>query len=132
VQQARNILMDLDDAGMSVKFVLHNRDASFTAAVDAVFQAAGPRGVRSAIQALRMNSVMERWIGSCRRELLDRTLVWNQRRLMTALREYEDFYNTHRPHRTLNQAAASPAAKWRHRPGPLPPPAPRPRRRRDS
>ena len=49
-----------------------------------------------------MNSVMERRIGSCRRELLDRTLVWNQRHLMTALREYEDFYNKHR---TLNQAA---------------------------
>ena len=52
-----------------------------------------------------MNSIMERWIGSCRRELLDRTLIWNQRHLMTVLREYEDFYNTHRPHRTLNQAA---------------------------
>ena len=52
-----------------------------------------------------MNSVMERWIGSCRRELLDRTLVWNLRHLMIVLREYEDFYNRHRPHRTLNQAA---------------------------
>jgi putative transposase len=51
-----------------------------------------------------MNSVMERWIGSCRRELLDRTLIWNQRHLMTVLREYEDSCNTHRPHRTLNQA----------------------------
>ena len=39
-----------------------------------------------------MNSVMERWIGSCRRELLDRTLVWNQRHLITVLHEYEDFY----------------------------------------
>jgi hypothetical protein len=38
-------------------------------------------------------------IGNCRRELLDRTLIWNQRHLMTVLREYEDFYNTHRPHR---------------------------------
>jgi putative transposase len=105
VQQARNLLMDLEDAGMSVKFVLHDRDASFTDAFDAVFQAAGVRVVRSAIQAPRMNSIMERWIGSCRRELLDRTLIWNQRHLMTVLREYEDFYNTHRPHRTLNQAA---------------------------
>jgi transposase InsO family protein len=52
-----------------------------------------------------MNSVMERWIGSCRRELLDRTLIWSQRHLMTVLREYEDFYNTHRPHQTLKQAA---------------------------
>ena len=105
VQQARNLLMDLDDAGMSVKFVLHDRDASFTAAFNAVFQAGGARVVRSAIQAPRMNSIMERWIGSCRRELLDRALIWNQRHLMTVLREYEDFYNTHRPHRTLNQAA---------------------------
>jgi transposase len=105
VQQARNLLMDLEDAGMSVKFVLHDRDASFTASFDAVFQAAGARVVRSAIQAPRMNSIMERWIGSCRRELLDRTLIWNQRHLMAVLREYENFYNTHRPHRTLGQAA---------------------------
>ena len=105
VQQARNLLMDLEDAGTRVKFVLHDRDASFTAAFDDVFRAAGVRIVRSAVQAPRMNSIMERWIGSCRRELLDRTLVWNQRHLMTVLREYEDFYNTHRPHRALNQAA---------------------------
>jgi len=105
VQQARNLLMDLEDARTRVKFVLHDRDASFTAAFDDVFQSAGVRVVRSAIQAPRMNSIMERWIGSCRRELLDRTLIWNQRHLMNFLREYGDFYNTHRPHRTLNQAA---------------------------
>ena len=105
VQQARNLLMDLEDAGTRVKFVLHDRDASFTAAFDAVFRAAGVRVIRSAVQAPRMNSVMERWIGSCRRELLDRTLVWNQRHLMIVMREYEDSCNTHRPHRTLKQAA---------------------------
>ena len=133
VQQARNLLMDLEDAGMSMKFVLHDRDASFTAAFDAVFQAAGARVVRSAIQAPRMNSIMERWIGSCRRELLDRTLIWNQRHLMTVLREYEDFYNTHRPHRTLNQAAPlRPLPERRHRPRPPPRPAARPRWGRDS
>jgi hypothetical protein len=42
--------MDLEDAGTRVKFVLHDRDASFTAAFDAVFQAAGVRIVRSAVQ----------------------------------------------------------------------------------
>jgi putative transposase len=51
-----------------------------------------------------MNSIMERWIGSCRRELLDRTLIWNQRHLRMVLREYEDFCNSHR-HRGLDQAA---------------------------
>jgi transposase len=105
VQQARNLLMDLEEAGTRVKFVIHDRDASFTVAFDEVFRASGARIVRSAMQAPRMNSVMERWIGSCRRELLDRTLVWNQRHLMIVLSEYEDFCNTHRPHRTLRQAA---------------------------
>jgi putative transposase len=97
--------MDLEDAGTRVKFVLHDRDASFTAVFDAVFQAAGARVLRSAAQAPQMNSIMERWIGSCRRELLDRALIWNQRHLMTVLREYENSYNTHRPHHAVNQAA---------------------------
>jgi putative transposase len=105
VRQARNLLMDLEDVGKRVKFVLHDRDASLTAAFDEVFRAAGARIIRAAVQAPRMNSIMERWVGSCRRELLDRTLVWNLRHLMIVLREYEDFYNTHRPHRALKQAA---------------------------
>ena len=46
-----------------------------------------------------MNSVMERWIGSCRRELPGRTLVLNQRHLMIVLREHDDFCSRHRPHR---------------------------------
>ncbi|MFD0111622.1 hypothetical protein [Streptomyces sp. NPDC059753] len=46
---------------------------------------------------------MERWVRSCRTELLDRTLVWNQAHLLHALREYEQFYNQHRP-TALSQA----------------------------
>jgi putative transposase len=57
VQQARNLLMDLEDARTRAKFVLHDRDASLTATFDSVFQAAGTRVTRSAVQALRMNSV---------------------------------------------------------------------------
>ena len=102
VQRARNLLMDLGDAGPCAKFVLHDRDAGFTEASGAVFQSAG---IRAAIQAPRMNAIMERRIGSCRRELLDRTLVWNQRHLMAVLRQYEDSCNTRRPHRALSQAA---------------------------
>jgi hypothetical protein len=47
---------------------------------------------------------VERWVRTCRRELLDRTLVWNQRHLLHALREYETFYNTHRPHQGIANA----------------------------
>ena len=51
------------------------------------------------------NSIMERRIGSCRRELLDRTLIWNQSHLRRILREYETHHNQHRPHRSLDGAA---------------------------
>jgi putative transposase len=51
-----------------------------------------------------MNSLMERWVQTCRRELLDRTLIWNQRRLLHALREFERFYNGHRPHQGIANA----------------------------
>jgi Integrase core domain len=60
---------------------------------------------RSPIQAPRANAIMERWIGSCRREILDRALIWNQRHLLRVLREYETHPNEHRPHRSLAQAA---------------------------
>ena len=48
-----------------------------------------------------MNAIMERWVRSCRRQLLDRTLIWNQRHLLHALQEYEQFYNRLRPHQGI-------------------------------
>jgi transposase InsO family protein len=51
-----------------------------------------------------MNAIMERWVRTCRRELLDRTLILNQRHLLHALREYETFYNEHRPHQGIANA----------------------------
>jgi putative transposase len=54
--------------------------------------------VLSGVQMPRMNAVMERWVQTCRRELLDRTLIWNQAHPLHALREFEQFYNAHRPH----------------------------------
>jgi transposase InsO family protein len=51
-----------------------------------------------------MNAIMERWVLTCRRELLDRTLMWNQRHLLHALREFETFYNHHRPHQGIANA----------------------------
>jgi hypothetical protein len=54
--------MDLEDPGTRAKFVPHDRDASFTAALDAVSQAADVRFSRSAVQAPRMNAFMERWV----------------------------------------------------------------------
>jgi len=53
----------------------------------------------------RMNAIADRWIGGCRRELLDRTLVWNQDHLRRILRQYETHHNLRRPHRSLHAVA---------------------------
>jgi putative transposase len=52
----------------------------------------------------RIASDMEMWVQTCRRELLDRTLIWNQRHLLHALREFEQFYNSHRPRQCIANA----------------------------
>jgi hypothetical protein len=75
-QQARNLMMDLDGYAETIKFLVRDRYAKFAAAFDALFQCTGIRVIKTAVQA-RANAIMERWIGSCRREILDRTLVWN-------------------------------------------------------
>ena len=60
--------------------------------------------VLSGVRMPRMNSIMERWIQTCRRELLDRTLVWNQTHLLHVLRQYERHHNEHRPHRGISNS----------------------------
>ncbi len=104
-QQARNLLMDLGEQADRVKFMIRDRGSNFTAAFDAVLADAGIRTVRCNVRTPRMNAIAERWIGGCRRELLDRTLVWNQDHLRRILRQYETHHNLHRPHRSLHAAA---------------------------
>jgi transposase InsO family protein len=65
---------------------------------------AGIDVVLGGVRMPRMNAVMERWVRTCRRELLDRTLIFNRRHLLQVLREYEVFSNTHRPHQGIANA----------------------------
>ena len=104
-QQARNLIMDLDEQTHQVTFMIRDRGPDFTAAFDTVLAGAGIRTVPCNVQTPRMNAIAERWIGGCRRELLNRTLVWNQAHLRRILREYETRHNQHRPHRSLDSAA---------------------------
>ena len=104
-QQARNLLMDLGEQADRVKFMIRDRGSNFTAAFDVVLADAGIRTVLCNIQTPRMNAITERWIGGCRRELLDRTLVWNQAHLRRILSDYQAHHNQHRPHRSLSGAA---------------------------
>jgi transposase InsO family protein len=113
-QQARNLLMNLGDRAAQFTFLIRDRDSKFTAAFDAVFTSEGIRILRTPVRAPRANAIAERWIGTVRRELLDRILIVNRRHLERVLAEYLMHFNHHRPHRALNQAAPL---------KPLPPPA---------
>jgi putative transposase len=104
-QQARNLIMDLGEQAHLVKFMIRDRGSNFTAAFDAVLAGAGIRTVLCNVRTPRMNAIAERWIGGCRRELLDCTLVWNLAHLRRILRAYEIHHNQHRPHRSLDAAA---------------------------
>ena len=103
-QQARNLLMNLEGHAAGLKFLIRDRDTKFTAAFDAVFAAAGLRIIKAPVRAPRANAIAERWIGSARRECLDRMLITGERHLRLVLTEYTDHYDGHRPHRALQQS----------------------------
>jgi transposase InsO family protein len=100
-QTARNLVMDLEDTGCRAKFLIRDRDGKFPALFDTILADAGIEVVLSGIRMPRMNAIMERWVQTCRHELLDRTLIWNHRHLLNALREFEEHYNSHRPHQGI-------------------------------
>jgi transposase InsO family protein len=97
-QTARNLVMDLQDASV------RDRDGKYPDPFDAVLADAGIEVVLTGIRVPRMNAVIERWVRTCRHELPDRTLIWNQTHLLHTLREFEHFYNEHRPHQGIANA----------------------------
>ena len=92
LQQARNLLMDVDDRRSQVRILLHDRDSKFSAAFDAVFTNEGIRIVRTPVRAPNANAHVERWVGSVRRECLDRLLILGRRQLEQVLRVYVRHY----------------------------------------
>ncbi|RPE37317.1 integrase-like protein [Streptomyces sp. Ag109_O5-1] len=103
-QAAKNLVMDLEDAGCRARYIIRDRDGKFPELFDTVLADAGNQVVLSGVRMPRMNSLMERWVQTCRRELLDRTLIWDQRHLLHALRQFEEFYNDHGPHQGITNA----------------------------
>src|SRR5450755_4532233 len=85
------------------RHLIRDRDTKFTASFDAVFADAGITVLRSPPRAPKANAYAERWVGTIRRECLDRMLIFSEHQLYRVLTEYENHYNTHRPHRALEQ-----------------------------
>jgi putative transposase len=103
-QQARKLLMALQDRVGRFRFLVRDRDARFTAAFDAVVVAEAIKVLGTPVRTPPATAYAERWVGTVRRELLDRMLVVGCRQLQAVLAEYVDHYNGHRPHRALGQA----------------------------
>jgi putative transposase len=102
-QQARNLLMRLDDEDAPTRFLVRDRDSKFTREFDEVFRSQGIRVIRAPVRAPKARAHAERWVGSARRECLDRLLIVGRRHLQHVLASYVAHYNEHRPHRALNQ-----------------------------
>jgi transposase InsO family protein len=101
-QQARNLMMQLDDRKRRFKYLIRDRDSKFSFDFDAVFRSEGIRIIRTPIRAPNANAHAERWVGTLRRDCLDRILILNRRHLDHVLRVYVGHYNRHRPHRSLS------------------------------
>lgn len=102
-QAARNLFVRHNDALAGCKALVRDRGSQFVDTFDEIFRTEGIKVFKTPVRTPVANAFAERWIASLRRELLDRTLIWNQRQLERIITDYIDHYNEHRPHRALDQ-----------------------------
>jgi putative transposase len=100
-QQARNLLMDLDERATTFRFLVRDRAGQFTTAFDAVLAGAGIDTVKIPPRCPRANCFAERFVLTVRTELTDRILIFGERHLRVVLARYGAHYNGRRPHRAL-------------------------------
>ena len=100
-QQARNLLMDLDDRVATFRFLVRDRAGQFTTAFDAGLVGAGIDTVKIPPRCPRANCIAERFVRTARTELTDRILIFGERHLQTVLAQFGAHYNARRPHRAL-------------------------------
>jgi transposase InsO family protein len=97
-QAARNLFIGHAERLEGARAPVRDRGSQFIDAFDEVFSTQGFKILRTPVRTPVANTFAERWIGSIRRELLDRTIIWNHRQLERLVRDYIDHFNQHRPH----------------------------------
>jgi putative transposase len=113
-QQARNLFLRL---GRPVRFLIRDGAGQFVTAFDEIFRSEGATIIRTPPYTPVANAYAERWVGTDRRELLDRTIVLGAGHLRNQLHDYVEHDNRHRPHRGLGQRAPDRADVVEFRPG---------------
>ena len=109
-QQARNLLLVLEERGCRVRFLVRDRDAKFCRGFDDIFYSEDAKVQVTPVQAPNANAHAERWIRTVRAECLDWLLIVGRGHLEQVLRVYVEHYNRHRAHRALQLKAPNPAA----------------------
>jgi putative transposase len=107
-QQGRNLAIQRADHPEPLRFLVHDRDAKFSAAFDEVFRTEGVAVMRTPFKAPNANAHAERWVRTVRAECLDWLLIVGRRQLERVLCTYVDHYNRKRPHRALGLMAPHP------------------------
>jgi putative transposase len=107
-QAARNLSLRHADQLTNARALVRDRGSQFIETFDEVFGTEGLKILKSPVRTPVADAFAERWIGSLRRELLDRTIIWNQRQLERVVVDYIEHYNSHRPHRSLEQRPPQP------------------------
>ncbi len=101
LQQARNVSIWLEDEGLDIHYLIHDRDTKFTDAFDAFFDHLD-RVIVTPYKSPVANAFAETWIGTVKRECLNHLVCFNLRHLDYIVKTYTDFYNEHRPHQSLD------------------------------
>ena len=92
------------------QFIIRDRDDKYGAEFDRVAKGAGTRVIKTAVRAPLMNSVVERFLRSVRRECLDHVIIVGEHHLDSVLREYGlQYFNTLRPHQGIGQQVPVPS-----------------------
>ena len=102
-QQARQMVWQLEDRDLPIRFLIHDRDTKFTDSFDTVFRSEKLKIVRTSYRAPNANAFAERWVRTVREECLDKLIIINQQHLRRVMLEYTSYYNSTRPHQGSEQ-----------------------------
>ena len=89
--------------GSAPRFVIFDRDAKYGLEVPAAVRSLRVNPLRISFKSPWQNGVAERWVGSCRRDLLDHIIAVDERHLKRRLSEYIRYYQEDRTHLGLGK-----------------------------